>query len=315
MKYPNFLKNYGSSPPQRGSLHPEHAHRRDVRFIPELHAGSSPRAWGSRARVDGTRSRARLISARVGISGDGVPAALPRSVHPRACGDLGSDHSRTARQNGSSPRSRGPHQLRADRLQLVRYIPASRGPRGGHKRLFQRGRFIPALAGTSPRTRTRAAAPPVHTRARGDLTTISARSGRSDGSSPRSRGPPQARRDPAEHRRFIPALAGTSRSGSPASPTSAVHSRARGDLSDNTKPIRPFIGSSPALAGTSGARCSLTPTSTVHPRARGDLRHMPPNLKAVHGTSPRSRGPPLQRLACLLCARFIPALAGTSAPG
>ena len=172
----------------------------------------------------------------------------------------------------------------------------------------------------------------VHPRVRGDHAVLRRGRGYHYGSSPRSRGPHQRAPDLLDDARFIPAFAGTTRSGSAGRPGSSVHPRVRGDhdasatfwtVDNGSSPRsrgpqaqvsegrshRRFI---PAFAGTTAHDARYPRRSAVHPRVRGDHVGVGHAAGLQPGSSPRSRGPQLIALLRVAPARFIPAFAGTT---
>jgi hypothetical protein len=213
----------GSSPRLRGSLLPADHHHVGARFIPapagispgrapgrrtpSVHPracgdlirfnktdtpyyGSSPRLRGSRPPQQRYCMNARFIPAPAGISRTTPLAGPGRTVHPRACGDLGHREVGEPRTLGSSPRLRG---SRRDRQ-----LPG----RGA--------RFIPAPAGISSTVTPIAQPCTVHPRACGDLGPLHFAQHLRHGSSPRLRGSRRPSADPVGRVRFIPAPAGIS---------------------------------------------------------------------------------------------------------
>ena len=258
-------------------------------------AGSSPRVRGTRRQRIGRRPLMRFIPACAGNSCCGAATPWRCPVHPRVCGELVSGSNSQSSGRGSSPRVRGTH------------------PHHGRQRV--RLRFIPACAGNSAASIAFRIRATVHPRVCGELWWNDDTFPADDGSSPRVRGTPRAKRRLFAIARFIPACAGNShladrredgRAGS--SPrvrgtrqgvsggrrVVQVHPRVCGELSSPVAPIprgRRFI---PACAGNSAWACAGTGRRTVHPRVCGEL-------------------PPPHRLRGAT-ERFIPACAGNSAP-
>ncbi len=152
------------------------------------------------------------------------------------------------------------------------------------------------------------------------------------GSSPRSRGPRRKRRQRREHRRFIPAFAGTTHRRSRCCRSRSVHPRVRGDHTRGITFVTFTPGSSPrsrgppghsagasvaarfipAFAGTTSIPRTPPGEDTVHPRVRGDHGIAQQLDLQRLGSSPRSRGPLQAQRLDLIFARFIPAFAGTT---
>ena len=144
------------------------------------------------------------------------------------------------------------------------------------------------------------------------------------GSSPLTRGKPDARRAPPPGHRLIPAHAGkTSRlAGSFWWP--GAHPRSRGENVVATLSSKSLTGSSPLTrgkrfghlvevldAGLIPAHAGKTPkaserpgTHRAHPRSRGENSFTPPMIVACKGSSPLTRG----KLACFGRADPIPGL-------
>jgi len=316
----------GSSPRMRGPLGGQQPRRPRARFIP-AHAGTTaavrtqpttcavhPRACGdhiqrldrapsrsgSSPRMRGPQQQATarvviygFIPAHAGTTREAVPGATRPAVHPRACGDHAGPMFSALSKGGSSPRMRGP-----------RLVGAALG---------LGVRFIPAHAGTTHRARAVRRRQPVHPRACGDHGASAFLRDAQGGSSPRMRGPREARSGASARWRFIPAHAGTTPR-RPRSPRrSAVHPRACGDHEPQARQISTASGSSPRMrgppcasaagvhpprfipahAGTTRLRWAGSRGRTVHPRACGDHGASAFLKDAQGGSSPRMRGPPL----------------------
>ena len=173
-------------------------------------------------------------------------------------------------------------------------------------------RFIPALAGNTPRCSRPRVCRPVHPRAGGEHFITSLRDIVTNGSSPRWRG--------------------THESCMRAPCVSPVHPRAGGEHLSRQLQVRRTDGSSPrwrgtrraafhrrhrrrfipALAGNTPTACCTRSAATVHPRAGGEHADEAAQFAQHAGSSPRWRGT-LGNPACALrLDRFIPALAGNT---
>ena len=139
--------------------------------------------------------------------------------------------------NGSSPHSRG--------TQLI-YNSAS-----------VRSRFIPALAGNTPRPTYPCARMPVHPRTRGEHPKKYQIGKFTSGSSPHSRGTLAPKRLMPLASRFIPALAGNTDLSTQLAIRFAVHPRTRGEHPQVSTSPHFGYGSSPHSRGTRGPH-SLT---------------------------------------------------------
>ena len=136
-------------------------------------------------------------------------------------------------------------------------------------------RFIPASAGnTAPRTRA-AGCPSVHPRERGEHPRNCRARSSSSGSSPRARGTPVHRRQPAFAGRFIPASAGNTVAGSRRAGRRTVHPRERGEHCAPRLATERTTGSSPRARGT-------------HP-AQGHWREAKRFIPASAGNTSRAR--------------------------
>ena len=173
---------------------------------------------------------------------------------------------------GSSPRVRGTHLL------------AMSGERSE--------RFIPACAGNSGGSPSKAGRVPVHPRVCGELRQRRSQTPTGDGSSPRVRG--------------TRTLFGRRES------RKSVHPRVCGEL-----PLSPHVGYSvarfiPACAGNSVGTVNVVSTPSVHPRVCGELRLRDQPPCVLSGSSPRVRGTLESSGVVQQGWRFIPACAGNS---
>ncbi len=234
-------------------------------------------------------------------------------VHPRVRGEQPRHAVCAMAANGSSPRARG---TVGDCLW-----------RAG------RGRFIPACAGNSRRSRGRLRSASVHPRVRGEQLPLKTISTDQDGSSPRARGTGQQLGRAQAFGRFIPACAGNRPARTPATSARTVHPRVRGEQASTESGSLASSGSSPrargtaeadaiedamarfipACAGNRPASLSRVTTSAVHPRVRGEQGPLGLRLGDGVGSSPRARGTALVRYHGGKWKRFIPACAGNRA--
>ena len=218
---------------------------------------------------------------------------------------------------------------------MIGSSPLARGTRSGSTHPPPDARFIPARAGNTGRSPGGCAPAPVHPRSRGEH-------GRSlvpmmlmAGSSPLARGTPSA---PGHHhrgRRFIPARAGNTRTGTWWRSSTSVHPRSRGEHRRHPDTIIEADGSSPlargtlhrpaprpgrprfipARAGNTDASERVRARSTVHPRSRGEHSPSPGTVLASAGSSPLARGTPSMATSLDVHPRFIPARAGNTVSG
>ena len=253
-------------------------------------AGSSPRLRGTQGTNGRAEGRRRFIPAPAGNTPTPPCSALPRAVHPRACGEHGISMGSAWSRFGSSPRLRGTL-LRA----FLESVPA---------------RFIPAPAGNTLYGDESPASMAVHPRACGEhfCTLFSAFLSR--GSSPRLRGTHRRVGAAGNLIRFIPAPAGNTCRGGATNSRSAVHPRACGEHTYTASTSDTGCGSSPRLRGTHRVehreyamarfipapagntiyQSKRPPQQAVHPRACGE--HSAVRSRAVRGcgSSPRLRG-------------------------
>ena len=132
--------------------------------------GSSPRMWGTQALESGRQQLKRFIPTHVGNSAQGQHERPNRTVHPHACGELGSGYYGMREFGGSSPRMWGT---------LTHHAPP-----------FGRGRFIPTHVGNSFSQSRRRQYGPVHPHACGELMPMPISGSSLSGSSPRMWGTP-----------------------------------------------------------------------------------------------------------------------------
>ena len=196
--------------------------------------GSSPRARGTALGADGLILDVRFIPACAGNSHPQARMGRCSPVHPRVRGEQPRHAVCAMAANGSSPRARG---TVGDCLW-----------RAG------RGRFIPACAGNSRRSRGRLRSASVHPRVRGEQASNSGVLRLSAGSSPRARGTGLDRIGVVGQFRFIPACAGNSRSRRDRGCDGPVHPRVRGEQGCCGTNQDAISGSSPRARGTVACR-------------------------------------------------------------
>ena len=171
--------------------------------------GSSPRGRGTLEINQRCVMAARFIPAWAGNTPPRVVARYLIWVHPRVGGEHKSAFVLARMMVGSSPRGRG-----------TRY--SAPAPRSG-------GRFIPAWAGNTYRTRIACGRSAVHPRVGGEHENCVKEKIEHNGSSPRGRGTPHLGWCSRLAPRFIPAWAGnTSASARPGFPV-PVHPRVGGE--------------------------------------------------------------------------------------
>ena len=195
--------------------------------------------------------------------------------------------------------------------------------------------IIPACAGSTSAWSTGTGMTRDHPRVRGEHRHVSASRSSPRGSSPRARGAHQRRHRRQPARGIIPACAGSTRGGSPATGSSRDHPRVRGEHGCSHGWDSPPPGSSPrargaqvrgtrigavggiipACAGSTGAGDADWGGGGDHPRVRGEHSHALATMSRTLGSSPRARGARVQGSPGRPEEGIIPACAGsTSAP-
>ena len=205
----------GKPPPSaRGGwwrrVHPRERGEAQVdRGLQHVPRGPSPRARGSRAQDGVDVGGVGSIPASAGKPIVMVMLAFSPGVHPRERGEAPRRLIWRSPRWGPSPRARG-----------SRYSPC--GPDGIQG-------SIPASAGKPPRTSRSMPGPRVHPRERGEAVVGTSRVVDFEGPSPRARGSRGRVPDGADETGSIPASAGKPGGAMPASSTSWVHPRERGE--------------------------------------------------------------------------------------
>ena len=230
------------------------------------------------------------------------------------CGEHGTRRLPGGELIGSSPRVRGTQKSACGVLTLRRFIPACAGNTSSDS------------AGEPP--------PPVHPRVCGEHPERHHPIHPRHGSSPRVRGTRHATQRAGRERRFIPACAGNTATGSGGCPRPPVHPRVCGEHGDSHAGATCLTGSSPRVRGTlpshrhptrhrrfipacagntdkGGKGCYHVP---VHPRVCGEHRNLAAKGSGAVGSSPRVRGTRVRQLVPRRPRRFIPACAGNTRP-
>ena len=215
---------------------------------------------------------------------------------------------------GSSPHTRGAPRRRAARSPGERIIPAYAGS------TWRR-------TGTPPRRRD-------HPRIRGEHPDAERHDPRGDGSSPHTRGAPQACTPSTRRRRIIPAYAGSTTETCIRPAATWDHPRIRGEHIGAAAHQIKITGSSPhtrgardpewrpgrgrgiipAYAGSTRSEEQLRPGGADHPRIRGEHRHQRMPDEQYRGSSPHTRGARLYGEPLQIAWRIIPAYAGSTIP-
>ena len=232
--------------------------------------GSSPLTRGKPTSGSSAGERERLIPAHAGKTVDRAHARGAVRAHPRSRGENAPSGRRLDRPSGSSPLTRG------KRGPSVR----RRGPPG----------LIPAHAGKTWHTTTRAVPAQAHPRSRGENLLIAWSKSAKDGSSPLTRGKLTDYWQDITAPGLIPAHAGKTSIEEIAARMQRAHPRSRGenayskcagDAQSGSSPLtrgklcvqrrtETFLGLIPAHAGKTISLRSVTTPYTAHPRSRGE---------------------------------------------
>mgnify|MGYP000862650170 FL=1 len=272
--------------------------------------GDHPRSRGVYRAPTPREREERIIPARAGFTVEPRPVVGRLRDHPRSRGVYARSATISSRSTGSSPLARGLRE--AERAPLA--------PR----------RIIPARAGFTARPSSSGLTSRDHPRSRGVYSGSEGGGSFSGGSSPLARGLHPARQDILEHRRIIPARAGFTGTGVPATAAYRDHPRSRGVYLAGMSTTHVDEGSSPlarglltpkgidvekeriipARAGFTRSPCSWSRRTPDHPRSRGVYRFQAAWAAWAAGSSPLARG--LLGAASGLAATqgIIPARAG-----
>ena len=173
---------------------------------------------------------------------------------------------------------------------------------------------------------------PDHPRSRGEYIPLASEGQIPRGSSPLSRGIPQARDACDQDGGIIPALAGNTAPSPARTHSRPDHPRSRGEYNHPFAGSRGCGGSSPlsrgipgvcridldvlgiipALAGNTSINLASKALRKDHPRSRGEYFDRRTKEAYSEGSSPLSRGIPIQAARGSRTAGIIPALAGNT---
>ncbi len=312
---PAYAGNTSSWPSTRNGR-PDHPRVRGEHLRPNgpspTSTGSSPRTRGTPRHADHRPARQRIIPAYAGNTRHAPPHRVCGADHPRVRGEHLPPPMISVEACGSSPRTRGTRQVRAE--------------------LSRKYRIIPAYAGNTTPKNTPLPAPPDHPRVRGEHITGTAMLLPSAGSSPRTRGTLLRHLFPFGHLRIIPAYAGNTVRYSAQWASSSDHPRVRGEHAFFAASSAWTSGSSPRTRGTHRRRSprgtprriipayagNTAPTSDEHtrradhPRVRGEHTRSSTMPGGPSGSSPRTRGTRWPTKQRALVPRIIPAYAGNT---
>ena len=259
-------------------------------FVVGCAIGSSPRRRGAPWVGAGAGRDRGIIPAQAGSTRPVGGWTGCRGDHPRAGGEHQNPVASFSTRAGSSPRRRGAHEGLAERLQLVRIIPAQAGS-------------------TSSRTRRRSEGRD-HPRAGGEHWPSSRDGTASMGSSPGRRGARSWVHRDHRHRGIIPAQAGSTLIGLGADLAATGSSPRRREHGAFSESVSLGLGSSPrrrgarharvvhaalvriipAQAGSTRSTPRSAPSLRDHPRAGGEHDPKLINGGFSEGSSPRRRG-------------------------
>ena len=293
----------GSSPLTRGKLDhcldeirrvgliPAHAGKTNVHEErSQRPRGSSPLTRGKLRELNRWISTAGLIPAHAGKTGPGDWKRRTDQAHPRSRGENAAIAAMTRKIGGSSPLTRGKQEYH-DR----------------HARL--RG-LIPAHAGKTSYRSVRRLDRRAHPRSRGENVHTLVAIAHIPGSSPLTRGKPQAERFFGNRLGLIPAHAGKTVLAGHLFSSARAHPRSRGENILSFTQDAYTAGSSPLTRGKLTFECpqcgtvrlipahagkTQVPThsgvrTAAHPRSRGENSGSPSRGRCVWGSSPLTRG-------------------------
>ena len=278
-------------------------------------AGSSPLARGKLNSSLVVSCCQGLIPAHAGKTSSPTTLPLGPGAHPRSRGEnLVADYA-AIRAWGSSPLTRG------------KPTPCCRC-------YYARG-LIPAHAGKTSLTVSRATTRRAHPRSRGENEIPSISPSRDWGSSPLTRGKRPRRGGCGLRARLIPAHAGKTATACTNATTWGAHPRSRGENAEPKRDPLGVTGSSPLTRGKLGQRLvsafrpGLIPAHAgktlycwrghggwrAHPRSRGENIECRPECDAADGSSPLTRGKHDGQGAVVADGGLIPAHAGKTLSG
>ena len=210
-----------------------------------------------------------LIPAHAGKTTSSVPASVRRRAHPRSRGENRTQSTGSPHPAGSSPLTRG------------KPLP--------RPRTHPRRRLIPAHAGKTCECDAAGGAGGAHPRSRGENQHDGPVTVEAHGSSPLTRGKPDALTPDQKGAGLIPAHAGKTRGGSGRAGTGPAHPRSRGENLQRCAWPSPQSGSSPLTRGKPwawGRRAHVVRLIPAHAGKTVEAR----DARSGHGAHPRSRG-------------------------
>ena len=252
----------------------------------------------------------RLIPAHAGKTSGRSEAPLQRATHPRSREENIDAWQLPERHVGSPPLARGKPQQGRESSDCARLIPA------------HAGKTSAILCGALARA--------AHPRSRGENVFFVSPARAANGSSPLTRGKPDALPHAGGCERLIPAHAGKTGPQADRPDRLGAHPRSRGEnfgveedsgLIDGSSPLtrgkRRMTTMSagptrliPAHAGKTPAARRLRTARRAHPRSRGENPMRFGKTDIITGSSPLTRGKPHHRRQSARHRRLIPAHAG-----
>ena len=298
----------GSNP---GRAHPRSRGENSSRISSKAFSpGSSPLTRGKLVRRPGERVDSGLIPAHAGKTARSLGLSLRSAAHPRSRGENSRTGCRDRSPRGSSPLTRGKHQVSGEAT--------------------ARGRLIPAHAGKTCLLLWGKAPAPAHPRSRGENKKKADAKKADAGSSPLTRGKPAGVTHCPSCNGLIPAHAGKTTAVRQCLPNAGAHPRSRGENYIPPTQGTYTQGSSPLTRGKQEVQaCDVTQWGLIpahagktvvtvprqagkraHPRSRGENPSLLKAMAALRGSSPLTRGKQLVQIRGPIRTRLIPAHAG-----
>ena len=254
-----------------GGLIPAHAGKTRSSYSPTLSFRAHPRSRGeNRRRSAWLGTPERLIPAHAGKTSRVGRTASRRRAHPRSRGENVMRPLSLCPAGGSSP--------------------LTRGKRGSSRGCWPTTGLIPAHAGKTAGSRTRAGAWRAHPRSRGENSSSRRCRSSSKGSSPLTRGKLAHHVQQDRQRGLIPAHAGkTVWEAKPGDETQGSSPLTRGKLREVSQ-LHERSGLIPAHAGKTSGAVQVPVSAGAHPRSRGENSCRPGPSRNRGGSSPLTRG-------------------------
>ena len=257
---------------RRSPVHPHACGEHLAHAIHVQHAiGSSPRLWGTPAKVELSTLQIRFIPTPVGNTTRWQVHGLTLAVHPHACGEHHKRHRYGQRADGSSPRLWGTRNPMGCVYLLASVHPHACGEHEAqHGPLKVSQRFIPTPVGNTATRPAARAASTVHPHACGEHRGF-------------------LHGDEVELR-FIPTPVGNTFSSRCKAESASVHPHACGEHQYNAMTSYSEVRFIPTPVGNTTVSCVSVTRMAVHPHACGEHRTETPHGFAANGSSPRLWG-------------------------